>query len=94
MTTRVTERSAIDASANIIWNLEDRLRTAHGENLALRAVLAEHGIDVPAPDGVITLTRMRRLEDVMDLAKAYVREGGDELRDQLHEAIIEAGRAP
>ena len=92
--TQIAERDAVDAAGNIIWNRQDLLRVAHGENLALRSILAEHGIDAPTPDGVVTLTRLRRLEDVMDLAKLYVREGGDELKDQLHTAIIEAGRAP
>ena len=92
--TQIAERDAVDAAGNIIWNLQERLRVAHGENLGLRAILAEHDIDAPTPDGVVTLTRLRRLEDVMDLAKLYVREGGDELKDQLHTAIIEAGRAP
>ena len=40
-------RPHLDGAAEIIWRLEDRLRTAHGENLALRAVLAEHGIKMP-----------------------------------------------
>lgn len=92
--TRITVRDAADASAHIIWNLEDRLRVAHGENLALRSQLAEHGIDAPAPDGVISLTRMRRLEDIMDLARHYLRHGTPQLRAELTQAISDAGRLP
>ena len=93
-TNRITVRDAADASANIIWDLEDRLRLAHGENLALRAVLEEHGIDVPAPDGVISLLRMRRLENVMDLAREYLFDESEAKRADLWAAITEAGRAP
>ena len=87
-------RPHLDGAAEIIWRLEDRLRTAHGENLALRAVLAEHGIDEPAPEGVVTLTRLRRLEDVMDLAREFLCDPSDDKRTALWEAIGTAGRAP
>lgn len=93
-TRTITVRDAADASANIIWSLEDRLRAAHGENLALRAILAEHGIDAPTPPGVITLTRVRRLEDVMDLAREYLFADTEKNRADLWKAIVEAGRAP
>jgi len=93
-TNKITVRDAADASANIIWDLEDRLRVAHGENLALRAVLEEHGIDVPAPDGVISLLRMRRLENVMDLAREYLFDESEARRAELWAAISDAGRAP
>lgn len=93
-TNKITVRDAADASANIIWDLEDRLRVAHGENLALRAVLEEHGIDVLAPDGVISLLRMRRLENVMDLAREYLFDESEARRADLWSAITEAGRAP
>ncbi len=93
-TNRITVRDAADASANIIWNLEDRLRTAHGENLGLRALLEEHGIDTPAPDGVISLLRMRKLENVMDLAREYLFDECEARRAELWAAIVDAGRAP
>lgn len=93
-TNKITVRDAADASANVIWQLEDRLRVAHGENLGLRAVLEEHGIDVPAPDGVISLLRMRRLENVMDLAREYLFDESEAKRADLWAAITEAGRAP
>jgi|688.fasta_scaffold396133_2 hypothetical protein len=93
-TNRITVRDAADASANIIWNLEDRLRAAHGENLALRAILSEHGIEAAGPDGVATLLRLRRLEDVMDLAREYLFDESEAKRASLWAAIVEAGRAP
>lgn len=93
-TNRITVRDAADASANIIWSLEDRLRAAHGENLGLRALLEEHGIDAPAPDGVISLLRMRKLENVMDLAREYLFDESETRRAELWAAISDAGRAP
>ncbi len=93
-TQRITVRDAADASANIIWSLEDRLRLAHGENLGLRALLEEHGISAPAPDGVVTLLRLRRLENVMDLAREYLFDECEAKRADLWAAIVEAGRAP
>ena len=93
-TNRITVRDAADASANIIWSLEDRLRAAHGENLGLRALLEEHGIDAPAPDGVISLLRMRKLENVMDLAREYLFDESEARRAELWSAISDAGRAP
>ena len=93
-TRKITVRDAADASANIIWSLEDRLRLAHGENLGLRALLEEHGITAAAPDGVVTLLRLRRLENVMDLAREYLFDEREENRADLWAAIVEAGRAP
>lgn len=43
-------------------DLHHQLREAHAENLGLRSVLAEHGIDAPVPSGVVTLARLRALE--------------------------------
>lgn len=91
---RITVRDAVDASANVIWDLEDRLRVAHGENLGLRAMLEEHGIDAPVPTGVATLLRLRRLEDVMDLAREYLFADTEDNRAALWQAIQDAGRAP
>lgn len=94
MSPRITERDAVDAAANIIWGLHDQLRVAHGENLHLRVLLEEHGIEAPSPAGVVTLERMRRLEDVMDLAREYLFDGTDTAKAELWDAIKLAGRAP
>ena len=87
-------RQNVDPAGAIIWDLEDRLRIAHGENLALRMLLKEHGVDMPAPAGVISLERMRRLEDVMDLAREYLFNESEDNRTRLWKAITDAGRAP
>jgi len=87
-------RPNVDPAGAIIWDLEDRLRLAHGENLALRMLLKEHGVDMPAPAGVISLERMRRLEDVMDLAREYLFDESEDNRTRLWKAITDAGRAP
>jgi hypothetical protein len=87
-------RPHLDESAIVIWDLEDRLRLAHGENLALRLLLKEHGVEMPAPAGVISLERMRRLEDVMDLAREYLFAESEDNRVKLWKAITDAGRAP
>lgn len=92
MTTAV--RPHLEPSAAVIWDLEDRLRLAHGENLALRLLLQEHGVEMPAPAGVISLERMRRLEDVMDLAREYLFAETEDNRKRLWAAITDAGRAP
>ena len=92
MTTLV--RPNVDPAGAIIWDLEDRLRLAHGENLALRILLKEHGVEMPAPAGVISLERMRRLEDVMDLAREYLFAETEDNRRLLWKAITDAGRAP
>jgi len=91
---RITERDAVDAAANIIWGLHDQLRVAHGENLQLRVLLDEHGVTAPPPAGVVTVDRLRRLEDVMDLAREFLFAGSDTARAELWEAIQLAGRAP
>ena len=91
---RFPVRDTGDGPANIIWYLEDRLRIAHGENLALRVLLAEHGVEAPAPDGVVSLLRLQRLENVLDLAKLYIRERDPAVERELHDAIMDAGRAP
>ncbi len=93
-TNRITVRDAAAASANIIWDLEDRLRLAHGENLGLRALLEEHGIDASTPNGVISLLRMRKLENVMDLTREYLFDESEARRAELWAAIRDAGRAP
>lgn len=87
-------RPNVDPAGAIIWDLEDRLRLAHGENLALRILLKEHGVEMPAPAGVISLERMRRLEDVMDLAREYLFAETEDNRKLLWQAITDAGRAP
>ena len=87
-------RPNVDPAGAIIWDLEDRLRLAHGENLALRILLKEHGVEMPAPAGVISLERMRRLEDVMDLAREYLFAETEDNRKLLWKAITDAGRAP
>jgi len=87
-------RPNVDPAGAIIWDLEDRLRLAHGENLALRILLKEHGVEMPAPAGVISLERMRRLEDVMDLAREYLFAETEDNRRLLWKAITDAGRAP
>ena len=92
MTTLV--RPNVDSAGAVIWELEDRLRLAHGENLALRILLKEHGVEMPAPAGVISLERMRRLEDVMDLAREYLFAETEDNRRLLWQAITDAGRAP
>ena len=87
-------RPNVDPAGAVIWDLEDRLRLAHGENLALRILLKEHGVEMPAPAGVISLERMRRLEDVMDLAREYLFADTEDNRRLLWQAITDAGRAP
>lgn len=87
-------RPNVDPAGAVIWDLEDRLRLAHGENLALRILLKEHGVEMPAPAGVISLERMRRLEDVMDLAREYLFAETEDNRRLLWQAITDAGRAP
>ena len=87
-------RPNVDPAGAIIWDLEDRLRLAHGENLALRILLKEHGVEMPAPAGVISLERMRSLEDVMDLAREYLFAETEDNRKLLWKAITDAGRAP
>jgi hypothetical protein len=87
-------RPNVDPAGAIIWDLEDRLRLAHGENLALRILLKEHGVEMPAPAGVISLERMRRLEDIMDLAREYLFAETEDNRKLLWKAITDAGRAP
>lgn len=67
---------------------------AEAVTLALRARLAAHGDDAPGPSGTVTLTRLRRLEDVMDLAREYLFDATDAKREALWSAIVEAGRAP
>jgi hypothetical protein len=94
VTNPITERNTTDAAANIIWGLEDRLRFAHAENLGLRSLLEEHGISAAAPDGVATLLRLRRLENVMDLAREYLFRDTEENRAHLWAGIKETGRAP
>jgi len=87
-------RPNVDPAGAVIWDLDDRLRLAHGENLALRILLKEHGVEMPAPAGVISLERMRRLEDVMDLAREYLFAETEDNRRLLWKAITDAGRAP
>ena len=67
---------------------------AEAVTLALRARLAAHGDDAPGPPGTVTLLRLRRLEDVMDLAREYLFDPTDDKRGTLWAAIVDAGRAP
>ena len=62
--------------------------------LELRARLSAHGDDADGPAGTVTLTRLRRLEDVMDLARAFMADQSPDNRAALAQAIHDAGRAP
>lgn len=46
------------------------------------------------PDGVVTLRRLRALEDVLDLARAFLRSGEPLDRARLAAACETAGRQP
>lgn len=46
------------------------------------------------PDGVMTLQRLRRLEDVLDRARAYLRTGAEAERKALLAACETTGRQP
>lgn len=61
------------------------LRASHAANLALRERLRAAGVEVEAPDGVVTLARLRALEDAADLAIAHLngRAGAAEAKDAL-----------
>jgi hypothetical protein len=86
--------------AYVIMDLHDRLREAHAENLGLRERIVALGEDDPGASlGVITLTRIRALENVLDLARIHVQALPEEYRktDTAHalfSACIDAGRAP
>ena len=86
--------------AYVIMDLHDRLRERSAENLALRERIVELGGDDPGASlGVITLTRIRALENVLDLARIHVQALPEEIRktDTAHalfSACIDAGRAP
>lgn len=86
--------------AYVIMDLHDRLRESHAENLALRERLVALGDDEPdVALGVITLNRIRALENVLDLARIHVQALPQEHRktDTAHalfSACIDAGRAP
>ena len=67
---------------------------AEAVTLALRDRLASHGDDADGPAGTVTLTRLRRLEDVMDLARAFMADQSPDNRAALAQAIHDAGRAP
>jgi hypothetical protein len=89
----------LGAPAYVIMDLHDRLRESHAQNLALRERLISYGDTSPAPDGVITLDRIRRLENVLDLARIHCQALPEEIRktDTAHalfSACIDAGRAP
>lgn len=94
MTTSLAPLVALDAVEHMNRELHHELREAHAQNLALRAVLAEHGIDAPVPSGVVTLTRLRALEDVRDLAVLHLRAPSEATERELREATVTAGRAP
>lgn len=91
---RVSPSVALDGLERINRGLQHELRVSHAENLALRELLDEHGIDAPTPDGVITLGRVRALESVLNLAYLHVNNPTPERAAQLREAIVDAGRRP
>lgn len=93
-TAEIPARAAIAAMEAVIWEHAQELDRAHAENLGLRAVLAEHGIVVPAATGVATLARLRALENVLDLAREACRRPTARNLRTLREAAIEAGRQP
>ena len=75
----------------------DRVRQwseSEAVTLELRARLSAHGDDADGPAGTVTLTRLRRLEDVMDLARAFMADQSPDNRAALAQAIHDAGRAP
>lgn len=86
--------AAIDQIGQLIHRQTLELREAHGENLGLRALLAVHGIEAEAPPGVITLRRMRALENVLDLARMHLRNPTPDTEAALRQATDLAGRAP
>lgn len=67
---------------------------AEAVTLELRARLSSHGDSAEGPAGTVTLTRLRRLEDVMDLARAFMADPSPASRAALAQAIHDAGRAP
>ena len=75
-------------------DLHRQLRESHAENMDLRDRLAKLGVHEPAPSGVVTLARLRALEDVMNLAYLYLRDHSAERGAELRAAITLAGRAP
>lgn len=86
--------AALEGLEAINRDLHHRLRDAHAANLGLREMLAEHGVDAPAPVGVATLARLRALEDVLDLAIRHLRAPSEASEVALRDATATAGRAP
>lgn len=86
--------AALEGLEAVNRDLHAQLREAYAANLGLRAILAEHGVDSPAPVGVATLARLRTLEDVLDLAIRHLRAPSDATEAALREATATAGRAP
>lgn len=86
--------AALEGLEEINRGLQRSLGVAHAENLGLRALLDEHGIDAPTPDGVVTLGRLRALESVLNLAYLHVNNPTPERAAELREAILDAGRRP
>ena len=86
--------------AYIIMDLHDRLRDAHAYNLALREAVENLGGDASSvPSGVITMDRIRALENVLDLARIHCQALPEEIRKTdtayaLFSACVDAGRAP
>lgn len=85
---------ALDGLEHMNRELRHELREAHAQNLALRALLAEHGIDAPAPPGVVTLKRLRALENVLDLVQHHLRNPTPGSEAELRAAAVAAGRQP
>ena len=97
---RLRDPSLRHDPAYVIMDLHDRLRESHAQNLALRErIEALGGEPGDVPSGVITLNRIRALENVLDLARVHVQALPEEIRktDTAHalfSACIDAGRAP
>lgn len=84
----------LEGVGRLLYRQALELNLSHAENLALREALDKHGIDVPTPSGVISLKRIRALENVLDLARLHLRDPTRESEAALREATVLAGRAP
>jgi hypothetical protein len=90
----VNALAALEGLEEVNRGLQRDLGVAHAENLGLRALLDEHGITAPTPDGVVTLGRLRALENVLNLAYLHVNYPTPERAGELRAAILDAGRRP
>ena len=86
--------------AYVIMDLHDRLRESHAENIGLRERLVALGVEEgDVPTGVVTLNRIRALENVLDLARIHCQALPEEIKktDTAHalfSACMDAGRQP